>query len=112
MIKKEKIRLDATVSDSGPKKPRVTPAEEGQRHEDHHRRRARASQRPAELLQLLRRLIDHSSNFVFDLCAARISHSAVPLATSTENGQRLARMLASRSVGGWGFHTLAGSAMR
>jgi hypothetical protein len=58
--------------------------------------------------QLVRRLIDHSRNFVFDLCDARVSRSAVPFAASTENGRRLARMLASRSVGGWGFHTLAG----
>jgi hypothetical protein len=50
--------------------------------------------------QLLRRLIDQSRNFVFDFCDARVSRSAVPVATSTENGRRLASILASRSVGG------------
>ena len=62
--------------------------------------------------QLVRRPIDQSGNFIFELSYARVTRSVVPVAASTENGRRLARILASRSVVDWGPHTLAGSAMR
>ncbi len=67
-----------------------------------------AMQFPPSKPQLVRRPIDQPGNFVCDLCDAWVSRSAVPGDASTENRRRLARMLASRSVGGWGFHTLAG----
>jgi hypothetical protein len=62
--------------------------------------------------QLVRRPIDQSGDFAFELGRARVSRSVVPVATPTENGRRPARILASRSVVDWGPHTLAGSAMR
>ena len=54
----------------------------------------------------------NKSNFAFDLCDARGSRSVVPVAPSTENGRRLARMLASRCIVNCGSHALAGVAMR
>jgi hypothetical protein len=62
--------------------------------------------------QLVRRLIDQSGNFVFELGHAQVSRSVVPVAASTENGRRPARILASRSVVDCGPHMLAGSVMR
>jgi hypothetical protein len=62
--------------------------------------------------QLVRRSIDQSGNFAFDLGHIRVSRSVISVAASTERGRRLARVLASRSVVDWGPHTLAGAAMR
>ena len=75
-------------------------------------RRSRAMQFAPSKPQLVRRPIDQPGNFVFELGRARVSRSVVPVVTSTENGRRPARILASRSVVDWGPHTLAGSAMR
>jgi hypothetical protein len=59
---------------------------------------------PAEP-QILHRPIYQFGNFVIGLCRARLSWSV-------GNGRRLARVLTSRRIVGWRFHTLAGSAMR
>jgi hypothetical protein len=59
--------------------------------------------------------VDRSTNprnFVFELGRARVTRSVVPVAASTENGRRPARILAGQSVVDWGPHTLAGSAMQ
>src|SRR5580704_6901465 len=59
--------------------------------------------------QLLCRPIDHLSDFAINLCQCQTSQPVLPAVVCTE---RLARVLASRSVVEWGFHGLAGSAMR
>ena len=63
-------------------------------------------------LQFLRRLINQLGNLAIDLSDVRISRPVGPGSASTGNRRRLARVLASRNVGDWRFHTLAGSAMR
>jgi hypothetical protein len=50
--------------------------------------------------------------FGFDLDQARLSGSVVPIAASTGNGRRPARVLASRRIVDCGLHALAGSAIR
>ena len=45
-----------------------------------------AMQFPPSKPQLVRRLIDQPGNFVYDLCDARVSRSAVPVVASNENG--------------------------
>ena len=75
-------------------------------------RRPGAMQLAPSKPQLVRRLIDQSGNFVFELGHAHVSRSVVPVAASTENGRRPARILGSRSVVDWGPHTLTGSVMR
>src|SRR6202047_3707935 len=62
--------------------------------------------------QLLCRLTNPSGNLAFKVGQVRASQTVVPVASSTGNGRRLARVLASRSMVDWRFHTLAGSAMR
>jgi len=62
--------------------------------------------------QVARRPIDQFGYFAFDLGQARLSCSVVLVVTSTGNGRRPARVLASRSVVDWRFHALAGPAMR
>jgi len=62
--------------------------------------------------QILCRLTNQSGNLAFKVGQVRASQTVVPVATSTGNGRRLARVLASRSIVDWRFHRLAGSAMR
>jgi hypothetical protein len=62
--------------------------------------------------QLRCRPIDQSGNLAIKLGQVGVSQSVLPAAVSTEDGQRLARVLASRSVMDWRFHRLAGSAIR
>ena len=59
--------------------------------------------------QLLCRLTDQLSDFAINLCQCQTSQPVLPAAVCTE---RLARVLASRSVVEWRFHRFAGSAMR
>src|SRR5580704_17719356 len=61
--------------------------------------------------QLLCRPIDQSGDLAIKLRQVRASQPVLP-AVRTENGGRLARVLASRSIVDWSFHRLAGSAMR
>src|ERR1700730_12043943 len=67
---------------------------------------------PPRTPQLLCRLTNQSGNLAFKVGQVRASQTVVPVATSTGNGRRLARVLASRSIVDWRFHRLAGSAMR
>jgi len=53
-----------------------------------------------------------SGRLVGKLGRVQASQTVVPAAVWIENRGRLARVLASRSVVDWGFHRLAGSAMR
>ena len=62
--------------------------------------------------KLLCRPIDQSGNLAIKLGQVQFSQSGLPADVWTENGRRLARVLASRSVMDWRFHRLAGSAMR
>ena len=72
-------------------------------------RRADVMQSPPRTPQLLCRLIDQLSDFAINLCQCHTSPPVLPAVVCTE---RLAGVLASRSVVEWGFHGLAGSAMR
>jgi hypothetical protein len=49
--------------------------------------------------QLVRRLIDQPSDLALDLGQLRVSRPVAALAAATGKGRRLARVLASRSVG-------------
>jgi hypothetical protein len=69
-------------------------------------------QSPPGTPQLLCRPIDQSGNFAINLGQVWVSQSVFPAAVWTETGGRPARVLASRSIVDWGFHRLAGSAMR
>jgi hypothetical protein len=62
--------------------------------------------------QLLCRPIDQSGNLPIKLGQVRVSQSVPSAAVWTEDGGRLARVSASRSVMDWRFHRLAGSAIR
>ena len=62
--------------------------------------------------QLLCRPIDQSGNLAIKLRQVPASQPVLLAAVWAETGGRLARLLASRSVVEWGFHGLAGSAMR
>jgi hypothetical protein len=75
-------------------------------------RRSSVMQCPPGTPQLLRRPIDHSRDFAIKLGHVQFPQSVVPADVWTENGGRLAGMLASRSNVDWRFHRLAGSAMR
>jgi hypothetical protein len=75
-------------------------------------RRSGVMQCPPGTPQLPCRPIDQSGDFAIKLDQAQVSQSVFPAAVWTEAGRRLARVLASRSVVGWGFHRLAGSAIR
>jgi hypothetical protein len=61
--------------------------------------------------QLVRGPIRQFGNLVFG-GHGRASRSVAPAAGLTDDGQRLARILASRCIVDGGFHALAGSAMR
>src|ERR1700693_101329 len=67
-------------------------------------RRADVMQSPPRTPQLLCRLTDQLSDFVINLCQCQTSQPVLPAVVCTE---RLARVLASRSVVEWGFHGLA-----
>jgi len=67
---------------------------------------------PPSTPQLLCRPIDQSDNLAIKLGQVPVSQTVVLAAVWTETGARLARVLASRSIVDWGFHRLAGSAMR
>jgi hypothetical protein len=75
-------------------------------------RRSCVMQCPPGTPQLRYRPIDQSGNIAIKLGQVWVSQSVLPAAVWTENGRRLARVLASRSIVDWGFHRLAGSAMR
>ena len=76
-------------------------------------RRSSVIQSQPSTPQLLCRPIDQSGNLAkFKLGQVRASQSVLPAAVWIETRGRLARVLASRSVVNWGFHRLAGSAMR
>jgi hypothetical protein len=75
-------------------------------------RRSGVMQCPPRTPQLLCRLTNQSGNLAFKVGQVRASQTVVPVATSTGNARRLARVLASRSIVDWRFHRLAGSAMR
>ena len=62
--------------------------------------------------QLRCRSIGQAGDFGFDLAQARLSCAVAPVAASTGNGRRPARVLASRRIVDCGLHALAGSAMR
>ena len=64
---------------------------------------------PPDTPQLLCRLTDQPGDFAIRFCQRQALQPVLPAAVCTE---RLARVLASRSVVEWGFHGLAGSAMR
>src|SRR6202035_5244609 len=74
--------------------------------------RSGVMQCPPGTPQLLCRPIDQSGDFAIKLRQVRVSQPVLPAVVWTENGGRLARVLASRSVVDWSFHRLAGSAMR
>ena len=75
-------------------------------------RRSSVMQFPPGTPQLLCRPIDQSGNLTIELGQIRVSPSVRPAAVGTEDGGRLASVLASRSIVDWEFHRLAGSAMR
>jgi hypothetical protein len=75
-------------------------------------RRSSVMQCPPSMPQLLCRPIDQSRDFAIKLDQVRVSQSVLPATVWTEDGRRLARVLASRSVMDWRFHRLAGSAIR
>ena len=62
--------------------------------------------------QILCRLTDQPGDFAIKFCQGQTSQPVLPAIVCTETTGRLARVLASRSVVNWGFHTIAGSAMR
>src|SRR6516165_4727685 len=62
--------------------------------------------------QFVRRPIHQFGNLAVDLGDVRPARPISPLAASSGNERRLARVLASRSVVDWGLHALAGAAMR
>ena len=75
-------------------------------------RRPSVMQCPPDMPQLMGRPIGQSGNLAIKLGQVRVSQSVLPAAVGTEDGRRLAGVLASRTVVDWGFHRLAGSAMR
>ena len=62
--------------------------------------------------QILCRLTDQPGDFAIKFCQGQTSQPVLPAIVCTETGGRLARVLASQSVMNWGFHRIAGSAMR
>src|SRR5437899_1478632 len=76
-------------------------------------RRSGVIQRPPGAPQLLGRAIDQPGDFTINLGQVLVAKPGFPSgAFWTETGERLARVLASRSFRDWRFHTLAGSPMR
>src|ERR1700720_2474450 len=74
--------------------------------------RSGVMQCPPVTPQLLCRLTDQPGDFAIKFCQRRTSPPVLPAGGCTETGERLARVLASRSIVNWGFHRFAGSAMR
>jgi hypothetical protein len=62
--------------------------------------------------QILCRLTDQPGDFAVKFCQGQTSQPVLPAIVYTETTRWLARLLASRSVVNWGFHRIAGSAMR
>jgi len=62
--------------------------------------------------QLLGRAIDQPGDFAINPGQVLVVKPVPSGVVCTEIGERLARVLASRSLVDWRFHTLAGSAMR
>ena len=75
-------------------------------------RRSGVIQRPPGTPQLLGRAIDQPGDFAINLGQVLVAKPVPSGVVWTETGERLARVLASRSIVDWRFHTLAGSAMR
>ena len=67
---------------------------------------------PPDTPQFLCRLTGQPGDFAIKLSQVPISRSVFSAIVGGETRGRLARVLASRSVVEWGFHGLAGSAMR
>jgi hypothetical protein len=67
---------------------------------------------PPDTPQLLYRLTGQPGDFAIKLSQVPISKSVFLAIVGSETRGSLARVLASRSVVEWGFHGLAGSAMR
>ncbi len=76
------------------------------------RRRSGVIQPPPGTPQLLGRAIDQPGDFAINLGQVLVVRPVPSDVVCTETGERLARVLASRSIVDWRFHTLAGSAMR
>src|SRR6266851_596795 len=74
------------------------------------RRRSAVIQPPPGAPQLLCRAIDQSGNFTINLGQVPFAKPVLSGVVWTETGERLARVLASRSLVNWRCHTLAGSA--
>ena len=62
--------------------------------------------------QFLGRAIDQPGDFAINLGQVLVVKSVLPAVVWTETRERLARVLASRDIVDWRFHTLAGSPMR
>ena len=62
--------------------------------------------------QLLGRAIDQPGDFAINLGQVLVPKPVPSGVVWTQTGERLAKVLASRSIVDWRFHTLAGSAMR
>src|SRR5262249_13012622 len=69
-------------------------------------------QPPPSAPQLLCRAFDQLDDFAINLGRVLVVRPVPSGVVCTETGERLARVLASRSIVDWRFHTLAGSAMR
>jgi hypothetical protein len=76
------------------------------------RRRSDAMHLAPSKPQLVGRASDQSSDLAFNLGHVGAARSLIPLAALIQQDRRPARMLAGRQVVDWGFHGLAGSAMR
>ena len=68
--------------------------------------------RPPGVPQILCRAIDRPGDFAINLDQVLVTKPVPSGVVCTETGERLAGVLASRSLVDWRFHTLAGSAMR
>ena len=75
-------------------------------------RRPGVIQRPPGAPQLLCRAIDQPGDFTINLGPVLVVKPVPSGVVCTEIGERLAKVLASRSIVDWRCHTLAGSAMR
>ena len=75
-------------------------------------RQSGVMQRPPGAPQLLGRAIDQPDDFAINLGQVLVVKPVPSGVVWTETGERLAGVLASRSIADWRFHTLAGSAMR
>src|SRR6266446_3917791 len=75
-------------------------------------RRSGVIQLPPGAPQLLGRAIDQPGDFAINLGQVLVAKPVPSGVVCTETGERLARVLESRSIVDWRYHTLAGSAMR